>query len=59
MTIIQRLHSHNAIVIGPGGMGAAACHFARRGMRVLGLDRFPVAHDRGSSHGQRRLSRSP
>jgi len=48
----------DVIVAGIGGMGAAACcHLARRGVRVLGLDRFPVAHDRGSSHGQTRLIR--
>ena len=58
MTIIQRQHVSDVIVIGTGGMGAAAaCHLARRGVRVLGLDRFPVAHDRGSSHGQTRLIR--
>ena len=39
-------------------MGAAAAfHLARRGARVLGLDRFPIAHDHGSSHGQTRLIR--
>jgi hypothetical protein len=33
----------DAIVIGVGGMGsAAAYHLARRGLRVLGLDRFEV-----------------
>ncbi len=46
------------IVIGTGGIGSAALwHLARRGVRVLGLDRFPVAHARGSSHGQTRLIR--
>jgi monomeric sarcosine oxidase len=50
---------HDVIVIGTGGMGtAAACHLARRGARVLGLDRFPPGHDRGSSHGQTRLIRT-
>jgi sarcosine oxidase len=58
MTIIQGQHVSDVIVIGTGGMGAAAaCHLASRGIRVLGLDRFPVAHDRGSSHGQTRLIR--
>jgi len=50
--------THDVIVIGAGGMGtAAAAHLARRGVRVLALDRFPVAHARGSSHGQTRLIR--
>ena len=32
-------------------------HAARRGLRVLGVDRFAPPHDRGSSHGQTRLIR--
>ena len=48
----------DVIVVGLGGIGsAAAFHLAARGARVLGLDRFPIAHDRGSSHGQTRLIR--
>jgi len=48
----------DVIVVGLGGIGsAAACHLASRGARVLGLDRFPIAHDKGSSHGQTRLIR--
>lgn len=50
--------SYDVIVVGLGGMGsAAACHLARRGRRVLGLERFTAAHDRGSSHGGSRLIR--
>lgn len=49
---------YDVIVLGTGAMGAAAAaHLARRGVRVCGLDRFPLAHDRGSSHGQTRLIR--
>jgi sarcosine oxidase len=45
-------------VVGLGGMGsAAAYHLARRGQRVLGLERFTPAHDRGSSHGGARIIR--
>lgn len=52
------MQTFDVIVVGTGGMGtAAACHLARRGGRVLALDRFPPAHDRGSSHGQTRLIR--
>lgn len=48
----------DVIVIGLGAMGsAAAAHLARRGRRVLGLDQFPPAHDRGSSHGRSRIIR--
>jgi glycine/D-amino acid oxidase-like deaminating enzyme len=50
--------SHDVIVVGLGGMGsAAAYHLARRGQRVLGLERFGPAHDQGSSHGGSRLIR--
>ena len=51
-------HHYDAIVVGTGGIGSAALYqLAKRGRRVLGLDRFPAAHDRGSSHGQTRLIR--
>jgi sarcosine oxidase len=49
---------HDTIVVGLGGMGsAAAATLAGRGRRVLGLDRFGPAHDRGSSHGESRMVR--
>ncbi len=48
----------DVIVIGVGAMGAAACHeLARRGVRVLGIERFDVPHARGSSHGLSRMIR--
>ncbi|MCC6790856.1 MAG: N-methyl-L-tryptophan oxidase [Thermomicrobiales bacterium] len=50
--------SYDVIVIGIGGMGSAACHhLARRGKRVLGLERFDVPHAMGSSHGVNRIIR--
>jgi sarcosine oxidase len=50
--------SYDVIVAGLGGMGsAAAAHLAARGQRVLGLERFGPAHDRGSSHGGSRIIR--
>jgi sarcosine oxidase len=49
---------HDVIVVGVGGMGSAACyHLARRGVDVLGLERFDVPHSRGSSHGDTRIIR--
>ncbi|HSH77304.1 MAG TPA: FAD-dependent oxidoreductase, partial [Herpetosiphonaceae bacterium] len=49
---------YDVIVAGLGGMGsAAAYHLAGRGVRVLGLEQFTPAHDRGSSHGQSRIIR--
>ncbi|HLQ46342.1 MAG TPA: FAD-dependent oxidoreductase, partial [Planctomycetaceae bacterium] len=48
----------DAIVLGVGGFGSGALyHLARRGLNVLGIDRFGVAHDRGSSHGETRIIR--
>ena len=50
--------SFDVIVAGVGGMGSAACHhLARRGKRVLGLERFDVPHSMGSSHGVNRIIR--
>lgn len=49
---------YDVIVVGLGGMGSAAAHhLARRGVRVLGLEKFTPAHDRGSSHGGSRIIR--
>ena len=50
--------AYDVIVVGLGGMGsAAAYHLAARGQRVLGLERFTPAHDKGSSHGGSRIIR--
>ena len=49
----------DVIVAGLGAMGSAtASALARRGVRVLGLDRFHPPHDRGSSHGETRVIRA-
>src|SRR5215207_6985130 len=49
---------YDAIVIGLGGMGsAAAYHLARRRSTVLGIERFDVPHELGSSHGHSRIIR--
>jgi sarcosine oxidase len=51
--------TYDVIVLGVGGMGSAACfELARRGRRVLGLEQYPLVHDRGSSHGQTRIIRT-
>lgn len=50
--------SFDAIVCGLGAAGSAALYqLAKRGARVLGLDRFSPPHDRGSSHGETRIIR--
>src|SRR5436190_11727817 len=48
----------DVIVAGVGAMGSAALYqLARRGVKVLGLDRFHPPHDHGSSHGDTRITR--
>jgi sarcosine oxidase len=48
----------DVIIVGLGAMGsAAAYHLARRGQKVLGLDRFGPPHALGSSHGETRIIR--
>ena len=50
--------NYDLIVVGTGGVGSAALyHAAKRGLRVLGIDQFTVAHNRGSSHGESRMIR--
>jgi sarcosine oxidase len=49
---------YDVVVVGVGGMGSAALyHLARRGQRVLGLERFDVPNELGSSHGITRIIR--
>jgi len=49
---------YDVIVLGLGGMGSATLfHLARRGLRVLGLERFDLVHEYGSSHGLTRIIR--
>ena len=50
--------TYDVIVIGVGGMGSATVYeLASRGLRVLGLERYDVPHDLGSSHGVNRIIR--
>src|SRR5678815_3964056 len=50
--------TYDVIVVGLGAMGSAtAYHLARRGLHVLGLDRFTPPHAFGSSHGETRIIR--
>ena len=53
------IHKHCRIVIlGAGAMGSAtAYHLARRGERFLLIEQFELGHDRGSSHGEARITR--
>ena len=45
-------------IVGLGAMGSAAAYqLARRGQRVVGIDRFSPPHGMGSSHGHTRMIR--
>jgi sarcosine oxidase len=49
---------YDVVVVGVGGMGSAALfHLARRRKRVLGIERFEIPHELGSSHGRTRIIR--
>ena len=50
--------SIDVVVAGLGAMGSAALyHLARRGVRVVGLDRYSPPHSLGSTHGLSRIIR--
>jgi monomeric sarcosine oxidase len=52
------MERYDVIVLGAGGVGSAALfHLAKRGIKVLGIDRFNPPHDRGSTHGHTRVIR--
>ncbi|KAK9863916.1 hypothetical protein WJX84_010832 [Apatococcus fuscideae] len=50
---------YEAIVLGLGGHGSASLYHLSKelGNKVLGIEQFGVAHDRGSSHGLSRIIR--
>jgi sarcosine oxidase len=49
---------YDVIVVGLGAMGSAALdQLARRGAEVLGLERYGIPHEQGSSGGDTRLIR--
>ena len=46
------------VVVGLGALGSAAClELARRGRRVVGLERFALGHSNGASHDSSRILR--
>ena len=48
----------DVLVIGLGAMGSAALYqCAKLGAKAIGIDRFAPPHDRGSSHGDTRITR--
>ena len=53
-----RTQHFDVIVVGTGAMGSATAYqLARRGRRVLALERFEIPHQMGSSHGLTRIIR--
>lgn len=57
--MLKNIPNHyDVIVISLGAMGSATVYqLAKRGRRVLGLERFNIPHDQGSSHGHTRIIR--
>lgn len=50
---------YDVLVVGLGAIGSAALyHLAKRGQRVLGVERFAPGHGQGSSHGETRVIRT-
>ena len=50
--------AYDVVVLGLGAMGAAATYqSAKRGARVLGIDRYSPPHEFGSTHGDTRITR--
>ena len=48
----------NFVVVGLGAMGSAVLYqLAKRGVDVIGIDRFAPPHRMGSSHGETRITR--
>src|SRR4051794_33291393 len=49
----------DVIVVGLGAMGATTLwRLAARGVKVLGIERYGLGHNQGSSHGATRLFRT-
>lgn len=52
------MNNWDIIVVGAGAVGSAALRAASEvGARVLGIEQFAPAHERGSSHGRSRIFR--
>lgn len=52
------LETADVVVIGLGAMGSAtAWQLAKRGVKVVGIDRYTPPHAHGSTHGETRITR--
>ena len=48
----------DVVVVGLGAVGSAVLYqLGSRGIDVIGIDRFAPQHDKGSSHGESRITR--
>jgi len=55
---VTRTDTFDTVIVGLGAMGSSALYYlAARGVRVLGVDRFPTPHIHGSTHGRTRIIR--
>ncbi|MFK7805630.1 MAG: N-methyl-L-tryptophan oxidase [Anaerolineae bacterium] len=55
---MKKENHYDLIIVGLGAMGSAALYqAAKRGINVLGIDRFDPPHEMGSSHAETRLTR--
>lgn len=53
-----QVQTADLVVVGLGAMGAATLYqAARMGVKAIGIDRFAPPHDKGSSHGETRITR--
>ncbi len=56
--MVKQTDTYDVIVAGVGGMGSATIHeLSSRGLKVLGLEKFNIPHNMGSSHGMTRIIR--
>jgi sarcosine oxidase len=55
---VNMKRDYDTIVLGLGSLGSAALYrIARRGGEVLGLEQYPIGHDKGSSQDHSRIIR--
>lgn len=58
MNTDPRKGNFDVIVVGLGAVGSATvCHLAKLGGKTLGIDQFTPPHNKGSSHGETRITR--
>ena len=58
MISVKRMVTYDFIIVGLGTAGSATCMtLARRGFKVLGIDRYRPPHNMGSHHGASRSVR--